>query len=90
MRLIDADKLPLNDIDNANHGSNYILIAETVKAIPVEKLEQVRDEIEEEVKFWSGPSNYNVESVVNVKNAKAQSYKHCLEIIDKALKEQNE
>lgn len=35
MRLIDADKLPLNDIDSANHGSNYIQIAETVKAIPI-------------------------------------------------------
>lgn len=29
-RLIDADKLPLNDIDNANYGSNYIRIAPTV------------------------------------------------------------
>ena len=29
-RLIDADRLPLNDIDNANYGSNYIRIAPTV------------------------------------------------------------
>lgn len=29
-RLIDADALPLNDIDDANYGSNYILIAPTI------------------------------------------------------------
>ncbi len=29
-RLIDADKLPLNAIDDANHGSNYIKIAPTI------------------------------------------------------------
>ena len=29
-RLIDADALPLNAIDDANHGSNYIKIAPTI------------------------------------------------------------
>lgn len=29
-RLIDADALPLNDIDDANYGSNYIRIAPTI------------------------------------------------------------
>ena len=29
-RLIDADALPLNAIDDANYGSNYIRIAPTV------------------------------------------------------------
>lgn len=29
-RLIDADKLPLDNIDDANYGSNYIRIAPTV------------------------------------------------------------
>ena len=29
-RLIDADKLPLNSIDDANYGSNYIRIAPTI------------------------------------------------------------
>lgn len=29
-RLIDADALPLNDIDDANYGSNYIHIAPTI------------------------------------------------------------
>jgi len=29
-RLIDADNLPLNAIDDANYGSNYIRIAQTI------------------------------------------------------------
>ena len=29
-RLIDADALPLNSIDDANYGSNYIRIAPTI------------------------------------------------------------
>ena len=29
-RLIDADELPLNAIDDANYGSNYIRIASTI------------------------------------------------------------
>lgn len=29
-RLIDADALPLNDIDDANYGSNYIRTAPTI------------------------------------------------------------
>jgi hypothetical protein len=29
-RLIDADELPLNAIDDANYGSNYIRIAPTI------------------------------------------------------------
>lgn len=29
-RLIDADALPLNNIDDANYGSNYIRIAPTI------------------------------------------------------------
>lgn len=29
-RLIDADALPLNAIDDANYGSNYIRIAPTI------------------------------------------------------------
>lgn len=37
MRLIDADKLPLDKIDDANYGSNYIRIAPTVDAIPIPK-----------------------------------------------------
>lgn len=29
-RLIDADALPLNVIDDSNYGSNYIRIAQTI------------------------------------------------------------
>ena len=39
-RLIDADKLPLNKIDDANYGSNYIRIAPTIEAIPKADYEQ--------------------------------------------------
>ena len=46
-------------------------------------LDKIRADIENEVKFWSDPSKCNVESAVNSRKAKAQSYKHCLEIIDK-------
>lgn len=56
----------------------------------LEKVKQAREEIENEVEFWSEPSNYNVESVVNARKAKAQSYKHCLEIIDKLIAESEE
>jgi hypothetical protein len=59
-------------------------------SIPLEKVKQAREEIENEVKFWSEPSKYNVKSVVAMKNAKAQSYKHCLEILDKIIAESEE
>ena len=45
-RLIDADLLPLDKIDDANYGSNYIRIAPTVDAIPRERIEQMVAEIE--------------------------------------------
>ena len=44
-----------------------------------------REEIENEVKFWSDTSAYNVESMAYVRKAKARSYKHCLEILDKLI-----
>lgn len=36
-RLIDADALPLNAIDDANYGSNYIRIAPTIIEADKEK-----------------------------------------------------
>ena len=36
-RLIDADALPLHDIDDANHGSNYIRIAPTIIEADIER-----------------------------------------------------
>ena len=47
MRLIDADKLPLDRIDDANYGSNYIHIAPTVEAIPKSVLEDIKAEIKQ-------------------------------------------
>ena len=35
-RLIDADALPLNAIDDANYGSNYIRIAPTIIEADIE------------------------------------------------------
>ena len=58
-------------------------------SISLDKIKQVREEIENEVKFWSEPSKYNVESVVNARKAKVQSYKHCLEIIDKLIESED-
>ena len=61
------------------------------QAIPLDKVKQAREEIENEIKFWSEPSKYNVKPIVAIKNAKAQSYKHCLEILDKLIEsEENE
>ncbi len=60
----------------------------------LDKVKQAREDIENEVKFWSEPSKYN--NIVLAVNkgmaktqsyAKAQSYKHCLEIIDKLIAE---
>jgi hypothetical protein len=51
----------------------------------LEKVKQAREEIENEVKFWSEPSKYNEESLAYVRKAKARSYKHCLEILDKLI-----
>ena len=73
------------------HGKVYEehkLILELLEQEPIlDKVKQAKKEIENEVKFWSEPSKYNVESVVNARKAKVQSYKHCLEIIDKLIAE---
>lgn len=58
---------------------------EEVKAIPLDKIKEARRDIENEVKFWSEPSKYDAKSVVNARKAKIQSYKHCLEILDKLI-----
>ncbi len=54
MRLIDADSLPLDKIDDANYGSNFIRIAPTVDAIPRENMDAMVAEIE----------NYSVETKI--------------------------
>ena len=63
----------------------------TTKNVMLDKIKQAREEIENEVKFWSEPIKCNVGSVVNnARKAKAQSYKHCLEIFDKLITESEE
>lgn len=58
----------------------------TLKQEPIlDKLKQAREEIENEVKFWSEPSTFNVESLAYARKAKVQSYKHCLEILDRLI-----
>lgn len=91
-RYIDLDQIEFLKVDGNeefNHGVdccvNRLLKVEPIKAVSLDKVKQAREEIENEVKFWSDSSKYNVPSVVNARKAKAQSYKHCLEIIDKLI-----
>jgi len=51
------------------------------------RIKQAREEIENEVKFWSESSKCGIKEVDEKKEAKACSYKHCLEILDKLLEE---
>lgn len=79
------------------YGDCYYLVTErdfeafdmAIKALEqqpiLDKVKQARKEIENEVKFWSDTSAYNVESMAYVRKAKARSYKHCLEILDKLI-----
>lgn len=65
---------------------NFSTAIKALEQEPIfDKVKQAREEIENEVKFWSESSKYNVESLVNARKAKAQSYKHCLEILDKLI-----
>lgn len=68
--------------------NNLILINkdnyESLEQEPIlDKVKQAIKEIKNEVKFWSDSSKYNEESLAYVRQAKARSYKHCLEILDK-------
>lgn len=56
----------------------------------LDKIKRTRKEIENEVKFWSEPGKYDAMSTVNARKAKAQSYKHCLELIDELIAESEE
>lgn len=60
-------------------------------AIQLEKVKQAREDIENEVKFWSNPSGTKLlPSVKAVRYGKVNSYKHCLEILDKLIEESEE
>lgn len=57
-------------------------------SIPLDKVKQAREEIENEVKFWSEPPEHKLlPSVKAVRDGKANSYKHILEILDKLIEE---
>jgi hypothetical protein len=59
---------------------------QAVKAIPLDLIKESREEIENEVKFWSEPPKAKLlPSVKAVRAGKVNSYKHCLEILDKLL-----
>jgi hypothetical protein len=59
---------------------------EEVKAIPVDNIKKARETIEDEVKFWSEPAKDKLlPSVKAVRAGKVNSYKHCLEVLDKLI-----
>lgn len=53
--------------------------------ILLSKVIHIRNGIENQVKFWNLPSKRTDESVLNARKAKAQSYKYCLEDLDKLI-----
>lgn len=53
--------------------------------ILLSKVIHVRNGIENQVKFWNLPSKCTDESVLNVRKAKAETYKYCLEDLDKLI-----
>lgn len=60
-------------------------------SIPLAKVKQAREEIENEVKFWSEPPKAKLlPSVKAVRDGKVNSYKHCLEILDNLIAESEE
>lgn len=55
------------------------------KSIPLAKVKQAREEIENEIKFWNGESTDPKPYTTEIRKAKANSYKHCLEILDRLI-----
>lgn len=52
------------------------------------RIKEAREEIENEVKFWNdSPLIKSPYYIKDIKNAKANSYKHCLEILDRLIAE---
>jgi hypothetical protein len=92
MKLVNIDGMPNFEVKTED-GKEYVLLPfkhlydiPTVPAIPLDKVKQAKEEIENEIKFWSEPPKAKLlPSVKAVKAGKANSYKHCLEILDKLL-----
>lgn len=72
-------------LDDAKSCAIHSAIEELEQEPILDKVKQARKEIKNEVKFWSDSSKYNEESLAYVRKAKARSYKHCLEILDKLI-----
>ncbi len=54
----------------------------------LDKVKEAREEIENEIKFWSEPPKAKLlPSVKAVRAGKVNSYKHCLEILDELIAE---
>ncbi len=58
-------------------------------SILLDRIKEAREEIENEIKFWNekttDPNPYTTE----IRKAKANSYKHCLEILDKLIESED-
>lgn len=92
MRLIDIDEIGVMPIDITDLPYDECLMtylkedidnAPTVKAIPIERLEQIMAEITAEVLSHSGTGEEVIQAYVDGLN-------YSLNNIDKAIKEQNE
>lgn len=57
----------------------------------INKIKKAREDIENEIKFWSEPPKVKpLPSEKAVWDGKANSYKHCLEILDELIAESEE
>ena len=57
----------------------------------INRVKKAREDIENEIKFWSEPPKVKVlPSVKAVWDGKVNSYKHCLEILDELISESEE
>lgn len=86
-RYIDLDQIEFLKVDGNkefNHGVdcciNELLKAEPIKAIPLEKVKQAREEIWKNVYEYSGTGNENLQSYCD-------GFKASLKILDKLITE---
>lgn len=88
MRLIDADNIDfviledsLNRIEHKKGDEvDCVIGANEVKAIPIEKLEQTREEM---MDYYDGFVMFGRRDI-------AYAVDNCIKMLDKAIKEQNE
>ncbi len=90
MRLIDADKLPYSNVKTNKYGyvevtetvvlEEEIANAQTVKAIPLDKVKRAREEIDDLYRYYD-------ESYVTGNNDPMFKCKEVFEILDKLIAE---